>query len=762
MAGHEEDKVPLSTILSSCGAGVPPPLVGMEAGDMPDVPRPPPELLPPDAVTSTSPPELVAQGTESIISAITQSEPSPRISEPIFSPAALLVQGTTISEKMMNVKLEKVRLQQKLSALDIVEEELLSLQQRQQQIQRQQQQQQQHQILQNDVLQENDDTSITDDKDRPGTPTLECHALPIVGSEPPPLVPTTTPPLQPATPPTSSPSTGRVFNMEDAIRLVGDMGWNVPQNNILQSSPMTSPPLPQTQLAPTAASIQDSAKLLSNSRLTDFVRDPNCLAWLTKICEEGSDPELSTVFDVVMEEQLSLFTDVVSSPLIPSMFRRLSERQKYQLVEKISNGLSHIAFNMHGTRVIQKIIEQITSKDQMELLAAAVKQQVPQLIKDLNGNHIIQQILQSFPGDVNQFIHEVLLQRLVEFGTHRHGCCVLQRCIEYGCEPQKMALVREVINNGLCLVQDPFGNYLLQYILEMDFEYINVKVIRHFLGNIPALSTNKFASNVIEKCLKIAPDDVRALIIEELCDRTKLPLLLQDLYANYVVQTALHTCNQHQFHQLLVAIRPLMPLIKNTPHGKRIESKLRTRTFDSPAGTKRVGYAGTGGGNSTPNTNRSTEALGVTPDGQWLRGGGANSTGSSNHIDTSITLSTTPTRTPPPSFLAGSTPIGTSPAAHSLQLPSPPDSALSAALGNSLNELITMTPPRQSAQPSPSSTPGSMSSNFRLNANARPFVAPVSPPPQEKTERPATPTDGSSPPEQVSLHPALLFGGLED
>ena len=65
-------------------------------------------------------------------------------------------------------------------------------------------------------------------------------------------------------------------------------------------------------------------------------------------------------------------------------------------------------------------------------------------------------------------------------------------------------------------------------------------------------------------------------------------------------------------------------------------------------------------------------------------------------------------------------------------------------------------------QPSPSSTPGSMSSNFRLNANARPFVAPVSPPPQDKSEKASPTAGGSVSLEQVSLHPALLFGGLED
>ena len=37
--------------------------------------------------------------------------------------------------------------------------------------------------------------------------------------------------------------------------------------------------------------------------------------------------------------------------------------------------------------------------------------------------------------------------------THRHGCCVLQRCIDHASETQKFQLVSEITTNALSLVQ---------------------------------------------------------------------------------------------------------------------------------------------------------------------------------------------------------------------------------------------------------------------------------------------------------------------
>ena len=45
----------------------------------------------------------------------------------------------------------------------------------------------------------------------------------------------------------------------------------------------------------------------------------------------------------------------------------------------------------------------------------------------------------------------------MDIATHRHGCCVLQRCIACSIGEYQDKLVSEISRNGLLLAQDPFG-----------------------------------------------------------------------------------------------------------------------------------------------------------------------------------------------------------------------------------------------------------------------------------------------------------------
>ena len=64
---------------------------------------------------------------------------------------------------------------------------------------------------------------------------------------------------------------------------------------------------------------------------------------------------------------------------------------------------------------------------------------------------------------------------------------------------KKVQLVNEVIVHALPLVQDPFGNYVVQYVLDLSQDLMTVEIIKKFLGHVDILSMNKFSSNVIEQ-----------------------------------------------------------------------------------------------------------------------------------------------------------------------------------------------------------------------------------------------------------------------
>lgn len=78
----------------------------------------------------------------------------------------------------------------------------------------------------------------------------------------------------------------------------------------------------------------------------------------------------------------------------------------------------------------------------------------------------------------------------------------MQRCLEKGRNNQKLELSQVIVANLRFLIEDPFGNYLVQNVLKIQNEEINSQIFAFIAGDFIRLSKLKFSSNVIEKCLE--------------------------------------------------------------------------------------------------------------------------------------------------------------------------------------------------------------------------------------------------------------------
>ncbi len=86
------------------------------------------------------------------------------------------------------------------------------------------------------------------------------------------------------------------------------------------------------------------------------------------------------------------------------------------------------------------------------------------------------------------------------------------------------------------------SNYVVQYILDLKTAWSSTEVMGRLEGNYAFLSMQKFSSNVVEKCLKLGVEESRSRLVRELTTSPHLGQLLQDQYANYVIQSALSVC----------------------------------------------------------------------------------------------------------------------------------------------------------------------------------------------------------------------------
>ncbi len=81
-----------------------------------------------------------------------------------------------------------------------------------------------------------------------------------------------------------------------------------------------------------------------------------------------------------------------------------------------------------------------------------------------------------------------------------------------------------------CRLQDPFGNYVVQYVLELGHVEATATIMKQLYDHYPDLAQQKFSSNVVEKCLKLGGPglaECRERVIRELMLSPQLPRLLQ-------------------------------------------------------------------------------------------------------------------------------------------------------------------------------------------------------------------------------------------
>ncbi|KAL8717901.1 MAG: hypothetical protein Q9225_004911 [Loekoesia sp. 1 TL-2023] len=303
-------------------------------------------------------------------------------------------------------------------------------------------------------------------------------------------------------------------------------------------------------------------------------KDQHGCRYLQKKLEERNPDHIHMIFMETNQHVIELMTDPFGNYLCQKLLEFSNDDQRTVLINNAAPQMVKIALNQHGTRALQKMIEFISTREQIQAIIVALKDRVVELIQDLNGNHVIQKCLNRLSPEDAQFIFDAVGLNCVVVGTHRHGCCVLQRCIDHASGHQKAQLIGQITANAFSLVQDPFGNYVLQYIIDLQESVFTNPLCYSFQGNIPLLSKQKFSSNVIEKCLRGAEPAVSRMMIEEMLNSNELEKMLRHSFANYVVQTALDYADPETKIRLVEAIRPILPSIRQTPYGRRIQSKI--------------------------------------------------------------------------------------------------------------------------------------------------------------------------------------------
>lgn len=134
-----------------------------------------------------------------------------------------------------------------------------------------------------------------------------------------------------------------------------------------------------------------------------------------------------------------------------------------------------MANSKHGTRALQNLFKQILplSERRSELLAQSLLPErlpsgkeldrVLELSLNLHGNHVIQLCLDHLTREEHkEHIHRTVLHHCAVIATDKHGCCVIQKILGAPNSRIRRALVNVSLSQLDQLINDQFGNYVVQ------------------------------------------------------------------------------------------------------------------------------------------------------------------------------------------------------------------------------------------------------------------------------------------------------------
>jgi len=324
--------------------------------------------------------------------------------------------------------------------------------------------------------------------------------------------------------------------------------------------------------------MKDEANKSVNGSWRIMLKDQKGSKLIQKKIEEKSPDFLNKLYEQIKNNLKEIMTDQYGNYVIQKFVEYCDKKFISEMFSQISNSLYEISINNYGTRPVQKMIENLAmnmNTQDINIILGMTKGNVLDLIKDINGNRVIQSIIQNFKNkELLSPLYKELNENIIEILKTKSGCCVFSKVILNITENDLNLIVDNIIKNFSSFINDEFGNISLKRLIKLNNENYNSKIFPCIKDSIINFSCQKFSSNVIEACIDNNTTLKKKTIEKLIDDDGIISKLILDQFGNYIVQKALQNSEQKEFDIIINIIKNNEKKLKQSQHGKVIYEKL--------------------------------------------------------------------------------------------------------------------------------------------------------------------------------------------
>ena len=325
-----------------------------------------------------------------------------------------------------------------------------------------------------------------------------------------------------------------------------------------------------------------------NEKLILMIKSQSGSKSLQKKIEEKQNEFTAKLYEQIKNNLFEIINDQYGNYVIQKLVEHCDKKIISLMLKKLyfannaennfKNYLYEISINPYGTRALQKMLDNLgnnMTEEDINILLKFSQGNIYQMMKDINGNHVIQSIIENIKNkDYLTPIYKEICDNIVNIMKTKSGsCCVFPKILNNINEEDSDKMINCIIDNIEKLINDENANFAIQKIIKLNKNVYNNKIYNYIQDKIVKLSMQKFSSNVIETFIMNIPN-LKDKIISKIIENNSIINLLSDKFGNYIIQKSLSNANSDDFNTLIKFIKNNAKLIKQTSHGKKIYEKL--------------------------------------------------------------------------------------------------------------------------------------------------------------------------------------------
>ena len=317
----------------------------------------------------------------------------------------------------------------------------------------------------------------------------------------------------------------------------------------------------------------ESYEFLS-SNLYILLKDQLGCKFLQEKLEDDPKNAVYFFFNSLVPNIIELIHDKFANYFIQKLFHYLNEEQIEYILQILKNDFFEICTNNHGTRVIQCLMDYLITEKLRKIFFEILKPIFVKLINEINGTHIIYKFLYNF-SEFLELSNDIILDNIMFIATDKRGCIFLQNYInsinKYNLRNK---IIQNLLKNCLVLIIDQFGNYIIQYLLNLKDSQITLEIINQTINNIAFYCKHKYANYAIEKMLINSDYTQKQRIIDKISSPDIMNELLFHIQGNFIILKTLKLADNNKKTIILNIINNYKNKIEEMPDGKKFLKKV--------------------------------------------------------------------------------------------------------------------------------------------------------------------------------------------